>query len=665
MSHWALNTPQAQRLLEQVRDATPGDWLRLYRRAHHNGDPLSHARARQRILLWAGDHLSESVRYACANRLPADVDPTVRSTVTVAITAILLSEVVCGDDPGFRDDVTIATADWGDVFAPTGHSHLDAPQTHHHPIAPTPEAPSFEVEQMNPPVRATRHGQPSTSDPVATALQEWRRQRQERESRHPQPTTFTHSLRIARMWIQQSEQPVTEFTRLTLGMLTFLTTLDQPRNSRSPGAVNATTQRLFADLDSPDVFTGGKREGTRIPRSGSDTRTLGTLLLTVESTADAQVSHHHDITAFDVFQRVTRLPDRQRAILHEELSRVLDHLIEAPSNSRALESIQEAPIAHDEEPTTHAAPRSTSRARENSLDLDGARRVLAELDALPGLGSVTGVLHQQVATVVVDRERAARGLATTSHSHHLVFTGPPGTGKTTVARHVGELYRELGLLSRGHTVEVDRAALVGEYLGSTTKKTVAALERASGGVLFIDEAYALIEPGYSRGDAFGREALNTVVKHMEDHRGDLVVILAGYDEPMGQFLRANPGLVSRIAITVPFPSYTPHQLGEILDHTVHQRGLRLDPAGRQVAQGLFDRIADSDDFGNARGVRNLVDAAQRAQAWRLCDRVGLASDDDLMTLTQVDIHRAEPHLLPAEQHVQHSMSPHVPVGAYL
>lgn len=127
--------------------------------------------------------------------------------------------------------------------------------------------------------------------------------------------------------------------------------------------------------------------------------------------------------------------------------------------------------------------RSTSRAQSRVLDLSAARGVLAQLDTLPGLNGVTDVLKQQVATVVVDGERESRGLPTTTHSHHMVFTGPPGTGKTTVARHVGKLYRALGILSRGHTVEVDRSALVGEYLGSTTKKTTAALERAMGGVV--------------------------------------------------------------------------------------------------------------------------------------------------------------------------------------
>lgn len=145
----------------------------------------------------------------------------------------------------------------------------------------------------------------------------------------------------------------------------------------------------------------------------------------------------------------------------------------------------------------------------------------------------------------------------------------------------------------------------------------------------------------------------------------LIVILAGYPEPMEQFLHTNPGLVSRIALSVPFSSCTPRQLGKILDHTTGERGLHLDATGRRVAEEVFARHADSGDFGNARGVRNLVDAAQRAHAWRLCDRVGQVSDEDLMTLTADDIHHAEQSLFLATHAARAHSSTDVAAGAYL
>lgn len=680
MSHWALDTPVARRLLEQIDNASRDDWNHLRHLAERNHDSHAHARSRQRILLWAGDYLAESVRHACATRLPADAHPIVRHTVPPAITALLLSQVVVGDEARLRDDVTITTAAVRSVFD-VADSTRATPEDHPTPtVTPTPSNP-LEIEQVNPPMRTSSR---TDGDGLTAHIQQFRRQRAQHDARQRAHATFTHANRIARLWIQQSGQPVAEFTRQALGMFHFLTSRDSLGDTPTPTTVAVTARHLLTALDDPELFPPGPPTGTRIPRADSPARAMGTLLLRVETTAPAEVSRHHDVSAFHIFQQVLRLPAPQRADLDDELQRVLDQLIESPplaappapgltptriavDGGANLEpdGLTQTPATRVVSSVADTGLRSTSHAPSRVLDLSAAHGVLAQLDTLPGLSGVTDVLKQQVATVVVDRERESRGLPTTTHSHHMVFTGPPGTGKTTVARHVGELYRALGILSRGHTVEVDRSALVGEYLGSTTKKTMTALERASGGVLFIDEAYALIESGYSRGDAFGREALNTVVKHIEDHRGDLVVILAGYPEPMDQFLHTNPGLVSRIALSVPFSSYTPRQLGEILDHTTGERGLHLDATGRRVAEEVFTRHADSDDFGNARGVRNLVDAAQRAHAWRLCDRVGQVSDEDLMTLTADDIHHAEQSLFPAPHHVRAHSSTDVAAGAYL
>ena len=245
-----------------------------------------------------------------------------------------------------------------------------------------------------------------------------------------------------------------------------------------------------------------------------------------------------------------------------------------------------------------------------------ADELLAELDALIGLEQVKREIHRQVALLRMEKLRDAAGLKSTTITRHLVFTGNPGTGKTTVARLVSGIYRALGLLSRGQLVEVDRSELVAGYLGQTATKTADAVASAAGGVLFIDEAYSLTGLG-PQGDQYGQEAVDTLVKEMEDRRDDLVVIVAGYPEPMVAFIAANPGLASRFRTTIEFADYTEDELVAILAQLAAGADYELLPEAVERFRETLGRTPRGDSFGNGRFARNALEAAIGHHAWRL------------------------------------------------
>lgn len=286
------------------------------------------------------------------------------------------------------------------------------------------------------------------------------------------------------------------------------------------------------------------------------------------------------------------------------------------------------------QPPTEAEPQLITKRTPQEGPLSD---IFKELNQMVGLEHVKELVHEIYALLKVGQYRTEAGLQSNSHVYHMIFKGNPGTGKTTVARIVARMFHVMGVLSKGHLIEVERADLVGEYIGHTALKTRELMKKAMGGILFIDEAYSLARGGDKD---FGKEAIDCLVKGMEDKKNEFILILAGYPEEMEQFLATNPGLPSRFPIQVDFDDYNMDQLIQISEMMAKEREYVLMP---QTIVKLKQHLAEEKSaswrtFSNARYVRNILEKSIRHQAVRLLNQyTTVPSKQELMSIRPEDL----------------------------
>ena len=381
----------------------------------------------------------------------------------------------------------------------------------------------------------------------------------------------------------------------------------------------------------PDFFARmracDKVAGTRLARRFID---LVTLMVLLFAAVDDAVSEEEAGFVNTCADTLSALCDRDGLEGEKAPLDVKDFVTKKPQ--------AEAPAPGPEEaaPAPAGQARGEEKPQEEAQPAPSLEELLAELDGLCGLDKVKADVKSLINLVKVRRLRQEHGLPVPPMSLHLVFMGNPGTGKTTVARLLARIYHAIGVLSKGQLVEVDRSGLVAGFVGQTAIKTNEVIQKALGGVLFIDEAYALANQDAP--NDFGREAIETLLKGMEDHRDNLIVIVAGYTELMGNFIHANPGLESRFNKYFYFEDYNGAQLLEIFQSMCEKNGYTLDDKTTEYARTYFKELYEERDenFGNARDVRNVFERAVARQS----DRVAVLENpgkEELMALTTADL----------------------------
>ena len=326
-----------------------------------------------------------------------------------------------------------------------------------------------------------------------------------------------------------------------------------------------------------------------------------------------------------------------RTMAEHNLERMNTDFWGQPRSAAGENSTPTAPERAAPPKTNAAGPAAAKAESEEVPPPEKIEDLVAELDSYIGLSAVKQEVKNLINLVKVHKLRSENGLPTEDLSLHMVFSGNPGTGKTTVARIMARIYHSLGILSKGQLVEVDRSGLVAGYVGQTALKTRNVIDKALGGVLFIDEAYALNGGG---DNDFGQEAIDTVLKAMEDHRDDLVVIVAGYTELMRDFIRSNPGLESRFNRFLEFEDYSLDEMMGIFRMRCEKGQYTLAPEAEEaVRQFIAEENTHPETFGNARGVRNLFEKVLIQQSNRLAG-LETVTKEDLMLLTQEDVRAA-------------------------
>jgi stage V sporulation protein K len=337
----------------------------------------------------------------------------------------------------------------------------------------------------------------------------------------------------------------------------------------------------------------------------------------------------------DVIQQMTE----------SNLKRIADDLWGLPTLKAGGEpAVKQPDAASGGAPAPSVVPEPVKEVQETMEDLK------KELESYIGLEIVKQEVESLINLVTIQKLRKKNDLPVEDISLHLVFSGNPGTGKTMIARLMSRIYKVLGILSKGHLVETDRSGLVAGYVGQTAIKTSEIVKKALGGVLFIDEAYALT--GTTEND-YGQEAVNTLIKAMEDNRDDLVVIVAGYPALMRGFIKSNPGLESRFNRFLFFADYSAREMLDIFDMRCKKSGYTLDDETHKLLEGYLQAFSENNlTFGNARGVRNLFERAVSAQANRLAKQKEV-SRDELMKLDAEDVRIAAGGEKRAETPAQH------------